>query len=317
MLPAHKPDRRRNEPQPASCPPPVLIDVDRIEPTEDNPRQDFNDVELQQLADSLGDVKLLSPITVEPIDSLAGRYRLIVGERRWRAARLAGWATIPAYVVRVLPHVRALMIATENLERKDLNAIEQARAIALLTRDKEKGGGGLSLAEVSRRFGKESSWACQVVRLLELPAAWQKRIVAGELSFRQGKALIPYVERGDVLAAVAQDLKRNPADWETAAQFERMLAGVVERIDGVVESGADEPAEPNLSPEILPAETALGRRSAPVQHAPRGGDRRAQLATLLDELDRLSIDELDQVARYIDRRRRGVAGAKLREGLAC
>src|SRR5262245_32136781 len=133
---AHAFKRRVDDPSVDLGAPPVLIDVSRIQPHPDNPRDDFSDddPELLALVESLKTVKLIQAIHVEEIDHDSERYRVIAGERRWRAAKLAGWKTIPAIVCRLDRATTLTLMVEENLQRKNLNLIEQARAVELLTR---------------------------------------------------------------------------------------------------------------------------------------------------------------------------------------
>jgi ParB/RepB/Spo0J family partition protein len=345
--------RSRGGPRPGLGTPTVLIEVDRIEPHPDNPRDDFDDddAELLELAESLKSVKLINAVHVEEIDHDSERYRIVAGERRWRAAKLAGWATIPAVICRMDRAAVVRLMVDENLQRKDLNPIEQARAIALLTKPVSEGGCGLSQHEVSRQRGGDESWAAQQVRLLRLPTAWQSRVANGELKQRQAKSLIPFADRPDVLAAVAADMKANPRDWASCDGFDRQLAEVVARLDRVnaVPTGESEveefeAEEPMVSRGTLPHRRSASRektlnqksdevfpgplphrRSAPVDHSepeaapPADGDELSAdavakvLDSVFDVLDRLKPEQLGLVRTYLDRRARGIEGPYARE----
>jgi ParB/RepB/Spo0J family partition protein len=257
---------------------PLMIDLVSIERPNNNPREDFDAAEIQALAASMSSVTLLAPLTVTPIDEPPdGRYRLVAGERRLRAAKLAGWRRIPCYVVNGPPELLAEMAVAENLLRKDLNLIETARAIAWLNKPIAKGGAGLSLAKIAERMGRKDAWAVKMVSLLKLPPNWQQKLAAGELFARQGWALAGYADRPDVLAAVEQDTAHNPQDWSSSEGFERQLTFVVERLDALAQNCnlSDETSD---SVPCLPGEAssppapgdrplrALHRRSAPVRH---------------------------------------------------
>jgi ParB family transcriptional regulator, chromosome partitioning protein len=112
-----------------------MFDVSSIDPPADRLRDRIDQAELQKLAASLGSVSLLSPLSVTPVNEPGQqRYQLVCGERRWRAAKLAGWRMISAYVVVAPRAVLLEMAMIENLQREQLNVIEEARAVDLLTR---------------------------------------------------------------------------------------------------------------------------------------------------------------------------------------
>ena len=246
-----------------------LLDVGRIEPHPDNPRDDFadNDPELLALAQSLGEVKLIQPVSVVPAgDAASDRYLLVCGERRWRAAILAGWTVIPGFVLSMSPDEATRLIVDENLQRKDLNPIETARALRLLRRPKSQGGAGLSSAAASARFGRSESWCPNMLessscltngRPACLPASWK---------CATGRALAQHSDRPEVLAAVELDRQHHPDDWRGSDAFDRQLAIVVERLDGLAagaSNDSNEVAAAGGDGDVLP----LRRRSAPVNHA--------------------------------------------------
>jgi ParB/RepB/Spo0J family partition protein len=147
---------------------PLFIDCKSIE-FGNNPRETFDVDELQGLVESMTKLTLIAPVTVTPAGT--ERFRLVAGERRLRAARLAGW-----------PELLVEMRADENLARVDLNPIERARQIAELVNPIANGGAGKTLTDVAKRYGHRQAWGSKQVALLKLPAAWQKRVAAGELS---------------------------------------------------------------------------------------------------------------------------------------
>lgn len=218
---------------------PTLIGVGQIDPHPDNPRQEFPLAELDALAASLTDLEMLSPIQVEPGD-VPGRYRLLSGERRWRAAKLAGWREVPAYVRRLTRDKAALLLAEDNLQHRELNPIETARAIALLVKPKADGGAGLTHAQIGRRFDKDPSWSVNLLRMLRLPPALQEETRAGALNTRQARALVAYVDSPDVLAAVAAGRAANPNDWKSSEQFEQQLKEVAQRVEAFGQRAASD-----------------------------------------------------------------------------
>jgi ParB family chromosome partitioning protein len=159
------------------------IRVDDIEPNPEQPRTTFDDVTLGELAGSIRAHGLLQPVVVRDLGT--GRYRLVVGERRWRAARLAGLDRVPA-VVRESDDAGSIVLAlVENLQREDLNPIDEAHGYEALMEV-----GGVSQVDVAERVGKDRSTVANALRLLDLPADVQDMLRAGRLSAGHGRALL-------------------------------------------------------------------------------------------------------------------------------
>ena len=159
------------------------VPVELIAPNPRQPRQDFDEASLLELAGSLGERGLLQPVLVRP--AAAGTYELIAGERRWRAARLAGLDTIPA-LVRVEDDAQSLELALiENMAREDLNPIEEARACALLVEEL-----GLTREAIGRRVGRSRVAVSNLLRLLDLPDEALELLARGELTEGHGRAIL-------------------------------------------------------------------------------------------------------------------------------
>ncbi len=159
------------------------LPVDLIAPNPQQPRRSFDEEPLVALADSLKHRGVLQPVLVRPVPG--GTYELIAGERRWRAARLAGLESVPA-MVRPHDDAESLDLALiENMAREDLNPLEEARAVAALVEEL-----GLSKEEVGRRVGRSRVAISNLLRLLELPDEALALIEAGTLSQGHGRALL-------------------------------------------------------------------------------------------------------------------------------
>jgi ParB family chromosome partitioning protein len=159
------------------------IRVDDIEPNPEQPRTTFDDVTLGELAASIRAHGLLQPVVVRELGT--GRYRLVVGERRWRAARIAGLDRVPA-VVRESDDAGSIVLAlVENLQREDLNPIDEAHGYEALMEV-----GGVSQVDVAERVGKDRSTVANALRLLDLPPDVQGMLRAGRLSAGHGRALL-------------------------------------------------------------------------------------------------------------------------------
>jgi ParB family transcriptional regulator, chromosome partitioning protein len=161
----------------------LQLPLDLVAPNPDQPRRSFGAAELEELAGSIRVHGVLQPVLVRPL--AGGRYELLAGERRLRAARLAGLERIPA-VVRSAPEGERLELAMiENMARQDLNPVEAARACAALVEDF-----GLTKEEVGRRVGRSRVAISNLVRLLELPDEALAMLESGELSEGHGRALL-------------------------------------------------------------------------------------------------------------------------------
>ena len=157
--------------------------VELIEPNPKQPRRDFDEAALQGLAGSLAERGILQPVLVRP--RRGGTYELVAGERRWRAAKIAGLATVPA-LVRERDDAQALELALiENMAREDLNPVEEARACAALVEEL-----GLTREEVGRRVGRSRVAVSNLMRLLDLPDEALSAMQRGDLSEGHGRALL-------------------------------------------------------------------------------------------------------------------------------
>jgi ParB family transcriptional regulator, chromosome partitioning protein len=166
------------------------LELDEISPNPRQPRRRFEQDSLQALAGSLGERGVLQPVLVRP--KPGGGYELVAGERRWRAARLAGLRTVPA-IVREREDAEALEAAlVENMAREDLNPIEEARACAALVEEL-----GLSREQVGRRVGRSRVAVSNLIRLLDLPDEVIELLQAGRLSEGHGRALLLAQDHGD------------------------------------------------------------------------------------------------------------------------
>jgi ParB family chromosome partitioning protein len=164
------------------------IEIDEIRPNPQQPRGDFDDEALAGLAESIRSLGLLQPVVVRADPE--GGYFLVAGERRWRAARKAGLSRIPA-VIRTSDDREWLTAAlVENLQRADLNPLEEAAAFQQLLEDF-----GLTHEEVGRRVGRSRAAITNSIRLLGLPASIQSRLASGELSAGHARALAAIEDR--------------------------------------------------------------------------------------------------------------------------
>lgn len=159
------------------------VAVDLVDPNPYQTRRHIRDESLNELADSIRMTGVVQPVILRP--SQGGRFQLVAGERRWLAAKRAGKATIPA-IVRQISNEQAMEITiVENLQREDLNPMEQARAFERLSREF-----GLTQEQIASRTGKDRASIANFIRLLKLPVTVQDSLESGALSFGHGKVLV-------------------------------------------------------------------------------------------------------------------------------
>lgn len=159
------------------------VPVDAIAPNPDQPRRAIDQAALEALAASVRATGLLQPVVVRPLDG--GGFQLVAGERRWRAARLAGLEAVPALVRQADERERLELALVENVVREDLNPIEVAQACACLIEDF-----GQSHAALAERLGRSRPALSNLVRLLELPEGVQRMIAEGRLTEGHGRAIL-------------------------------------------------------------------------------------------------------------------------------
>lgn len=199
-------------PEPAArhSPVPTQLTVahDQIEPDPDQPRKEFDDVELAKLAKSLQDEGQLVPLIVNVVHGDLGqpRYRIIEGERRWRAAKIAGLAElrVEAHDLDRQDVMRLQGIA--NLLRRDLNPIEEARWCKRMCQATEEGGGGLTQEQLAERLGVTQAEISNRIRVLRAPQWALDLVISGQMSRKHATALLQY-EGSHVLSAIEKDVK--------------------------------------------------------------------------------------------------------------
>lgn len=160
----------------------TMMRIGDVEPNADQPRKNFDSSELEMLAESITQYGMIQPITVRAVD---GIYQIITGERRWRAARMAGISEIPVIIITADDKKAAELALVENIQRSDLNPIEEAEGFASLIQEY-----GLTQEEAAKRIGKSRTVVTNALRLLSLPEKVRKLIESGELSTGHAKVLL-------------------------------------------------------------------------------------------------------------------------------
>jgi ParB family chromosome partitioning protein len=245
------------------------LPVELIAPNPSQPRRYFDEDALVALAASLSERGLLQPVLVRPLPG--GTYELIAGERRWRAAQLAGFESVPA-MVRPQDDAASLELALiENMAREDLNPLEEARACAALIEDL-----GLSREEIGRRVGRSRVAISNLLRLLELPDLALALVEDGSLTQGHGRALLMAPDH-DARRRLARDAASKGWSVRQTEERARAAAGRDDAAD------ADGRAVAVAHPDQIEAAERLGEvfgraLGADVRVTPRAGGYRVQLA---------------------------------------
>ncbi len=241
------------------------LPVELIRPNPNQPRRHFDEAALVALSESLRERGVLQPILVRP--QPGGTYELVAGERRWRAAELAGFDVIPA-VIRPHDDTESLELALiENMAREDLNPVEEARACSLLVDEL-----GLTREEIGRRVGRSRVAVSNLLRLLDLPDDILELIVEGKLSEGHGRALLMANDHGErrrlgrAAAAEGWNVRQTEAAAREAAQPSKG-------------KGRRRPVHPDQQEAVARLDDAFGQAlGTPVRVTPRGTGYRVSVA---------------------------------------
>ncbi len=178
----------------------IQIDIEKIVPSENQPRRVFRDETLKELSASIKETGILQPIIVSKFDG--DFYQLIAGERRWRAAKLAGLTTIPSLIKDVTPQAALEIALIENIQREDLNPIETAEALQRLNEEFN-----LSQEDLSKKVGKDRSTISNYLRILKLPEEVKSYIDSDALSIGHAKAILTLHEKNKQVEAAKKIIK--------------------------------------------------------------------------------------------------------------
>ena len=179
---------------------PLEIPIEQIDRNPFQTRSQMNDEQLSELAASITANGVVQPVLVRPLAN--GRFQLIAGERRWKASELAGKKTIPAILRRVSDEQAMEITIVENLQRMDLNPMEQARAFERLSREFH-----MTQEQMAVRTGKDRATVANFLRLLRLPMSVQARVESGDLSFGHARALLAFEHAEDMETAAQRMVK--------------------------------------------------------------------------------------------------------------
>lgn len=193
-----------------------VLPIAKVEPRLEQPREFFDEQALQELADSIAQYGLIQPITARKLDS--GYYQIIAGERRWRAARLAGLTEVPVRVIEADDRRTAELALVENLQREDLNPIEEARGYRALIDEY-----GLTQEETARSVGRSRPAVANAMRLLSLCPAVLELVEQGKLSAGHARALVPILDEKLQTAAAKEVVEKGLSVRQTEQLAARLM----------------------------------------------------------------------------------------------
>ncbi|BDF69068.1 chromosome partitioning protein ParB [Oscillospiraceae bacterium] len=258
----------------------LSLPISQVEPGLKQPRKRFDDDSIADLADSIRTHGIIQPLTVRRLSS--GYYQIIAGERRWRAAKLAGLSEVPAVIIEADDRTVMELGLIENLQREDLNPIEEASGYRTLMEEY-----GLTQEEVSQRVGKSRPAVANALRLLALPDAVHLLLEEGKLSAGHARAILS-VPGGELQKRLAQKVVAE----ELSVRQTEALAKRLTREPQQGEPGAD-PLKIYREAAAKELSTRFGRRVSIVQGAKKGKIEleyydQSDLDTLLSALEQLS-----------------------------
>ena len=179
----------------------VELKISELEPNREQPRREFDEKAMAELADSIAQHGLLQPLLVRPL--FGGGYQIVAGERRWRAARMAGLSEVPAVVREMSDHEVMELALIENLQREDLTPLEEANGYQTLL-DKY----GMTQEEVAKTVGKSRPAVANALRLLHLPEAIREMVERGELSAGHARTLLAFPDEASMLEAAKKAVEQ-------------------------------------------------------------------------------------------------------------
>jgi ParB family chromosome partitioning protein len=270
------------------------IQIDLVRPSEQQPRTSFQEDKLQELAQSIRTSGIIQPLLVRP---RGGLFELVAGERRWRAAQLAGLTTVPA-IVREIADDRLLELALiENIQRQELNPIEEANAYKRLIESLK-----LTQDDVARRVGRDRSFITNYLRILKLPTDIQLLLESEKLTFGHARALLGLSEDAILQRRFAQKIvKHNWSVRETERRIKHAFQDTAQKAPRILQV---------TDPNIRAAETKLRRHlgtQVRIIPAQTGGAGRV-------EIEFYSTLDLDRIYEAIMDRSEGAATAAIAAG---
>lgn len=248
------------------------ISIEDISPNPDQPRKSFPPDQLKELAQTLKSIGLIEPIVVRPWN---GKYQIISGERRYRAAKLAGFKRIPAVLKSLDDNAALEMAIVENIQREELNAIEEGRSYEIWMQRT-----GLKAADLAERVGKDRTTITNLVRLLKLPPEILQLVEQGKLTAGQARPLLAIGERKKQSNIAEKAVKES---W-SARRVEEEVARLEHPTSG--STGATSKVDPNIR-KLEDRIRAKLTAKVQIQHKRGGGGKIMLHYAHLDDLDRI------------------------------
>ncbi len=253
------------------------LPIAKVEPRLEQPRERFDQEALQELADSISRFGLIQPITVRKLDT--GYYQIIAGERRWRAARLAGLTEVPVRVIEADDRTTAELALVENLQREDLNPIEEAKGYRTLIEEY-----GLTQEEAAKSVGRSRPAVTNALRLLSLSPAVLEMVEQAKLSAGHARALVPISDAKQQLEAAREVAQHSLSVRKTEALAARLTKAPAEKSSGTAKPTVDYAAE--VSRQLSSAlgrkvKLTEGRKNGRIELEYYGADDREALITAL------------------------------------
>ena len=260
--------------------PSSTLPISEIESCQNQPRKSFDQEKLEELADSIRQHGLIQPLTVRKLSS--GYYQIIAGERRWRAARLAGLEEVPAVVIEADDQKAMELAMIENLQREDLNPIEEAQGFRVLIDTY-----GMTQEQAAESVGKSRSTVANALRLLDLHFSIQRLVESGKISAGHARAILPLSPPLRVKAV--KEIEKNGLNVRQTEKLVKMLLA----------HGEEEPAKEKRSPvEVDYAAEAAKSLSTRLGRACRisQGKKKGQI-----EIEYYGMDDLNNLLEALEK----------------
>jgi ParB family chromosome partitioning protein len=260
------------------------VDVDRIMPSPFQPRRSFDEDKMEELTKSVQNQGIIQPLVVRP---KGDRFELIAGERRWRAAMKAGVSRVPVVVREATDHEALQLALVENLQRQDLNPIEEAQGYRRLQEEFH-----WSQEETAEKVGKSRPAIANALRLLALPAEVQQQVTSGNLAAGQARALLGLHSEALVISTCREVIAKGLSTRETEKLVRRLLSGRKRRhLTPVI--------DPDLRSLVEELQRLLGTR---VRLLPKARTTRGKL-----EVEYYSLSDLERIVAILKSSARATA----------
>ena len=260
---------------------PVILNLMEIEPNKDQARKKFDDEALSELADSIAQHGVLQPLLVRPI--IGGGYQLVAGERRWRASRIAGLTQVPAIIKELSDSDAAVISLIENLQREDLNPVEEAFGFASLIKDFN-----LTQEEAAQRVGKSRPAVANALRLLKLPESVLDLVRENKLSAGHAKALASLSDENLIISTAETVISKGLSVRETEKLVKSLTAEKKEKKKAAARNTFFDEVELSLNNSLgrkARVITKNGKESGTLEIAFFDKDDLAAIARVLEALE--------------------------------